>query len=47
MGGEGWEVAVAGADVARGVVERDEDEGMCEVGEDMKSVMTRKSGMER
>ena len=29
MGGEGWEVAGAGGDVARGVVvERDEDEGM-------------------
>ena len=28
MGGEGWDVAGAGGDVARGVVERDEDEGM-------------------
>ena len=28
VGGEGWEVAGAGGDVARGVVERDEDGGM-------------------
>ena len=28
MGGEGWEVAGADGDVARGVVERDEDDGM-------------------
>ena len=28
MGGEEWEVAGAGGDVARGVVERDEDGGM-------------------
>ena len=44
VGGKGCEVVGAGGDVARGVVERDEDEGMCEVGEDMKSVMARKSG---
>ena len=28
MGDEGWEVTGAGGDVARGVVEWDEDEGM-------------------